>query len=909
MKSLVALLDRKKRSNTLLSPLPSSQIPTASTAQEQVLPSSTNNQVSTSGVLRPPASYRATSNSDLPRHPHLREPTTPQSPVQSIAYHNDPDDDTLADPFAASPSTKLKPTLTPSSYASTRQGSTPNLPNATLHDSFQNQQPVRGGAAQHSDVGHCTPSQTSSQTGAHSNDSASAPAHDGTEKERRLRGRRSFSNFFRPQTTLPTAPVPQVDHSPTRVPDRKSSFFRRGRSGSTPTAARGADQAHTLHHQAATPIPIPTRPQTTDVSLSRRVDKETIPATPKSANPFNETSPDSWVRVGQVRHDPSSPTNARPRALSVPSARPPKIAQPPLPEFPIHLASSLKSNKTTAPLTPKDDVPKTSLVDQPAGPGSSSASASISSFHAAGCGPLESNLRRRPSVKHFKRPSTSVSEEGHAMNTSSSAKIIRKSALKRSSAQTRSASHARQESRATVLTLQSSTPSSEGLKCLGTQSAKHRTSPSLSPATAASPQTPSSLENHGLPPSDSRTLPVLDSIWGSFKSDTAFGSLPSSPSDKNRATNSPGSIPRKPIDYASRPGSLRSLSRRSPWGSSLVPPGSPPVLELPPLPTDQPPALALPMGSVYRRKLSRGLCGRGVLPTPPVSPTDEIEDIQGLGVVLSTSAPDTSLLASSHKGNRSPLSSSRSLSQKLTRSASSPVVRSGPDAAANRSWLSVDLPRSRSASPSLMSESSSQCTPVPGTPRGSSSTADHAVSYLGISSGLLALSRSNLGCENQMVQTGDLHSDRPSNRFGDEEDSDIRLSMFPSVPLGVSRPDTRYKRSMGVEYSGLLSRSWNEEPLPTPPVTPGWFAQAFDAPAQNEQVCTEPEGYDDIPPIQLGGLARTRRQRHVQNTPSSSSNDASSDGVMESDAPVLPSRRMDWRSGMLADQKRMAPNL
>ncbi|QRW01538.1 Treacle protein [Ceratobasidium sp. AG-Ba] len=908
MKSLVALLDRKKRSNTLLSPLPSSQTPTASTAQEQVLPPSTNNHVSTSGVLRPPASYRATSNSDLPRHPHLREPATP---VQSIAYHNDPDDDTLADPFAASPSTKLKPTLTPSPYASTRQGSAPNLPNATLHDSFQNQQPVRGGAARTSDVGHCTPSQTSSRTGAHSNDSASAPAHDGIEKERRLRGRRSFSNFFRPQTTLPTAPVPQVDHSPTRVPDRKSSFFRRGRSGSTPAAAWGADRAHTLHHQAATPRPIPTRPQTTDVSLSRRVDKETTPTTSKSADLFNETSPDSWVRVGQVRHDPSSPTNARPRALSVPSARPPKIAQPPLPEFPIHLASSLKSNKTTAPLTPKDGVPKTPLVDQPAGPGSGSASASISSFHAAGCGPLESNLRRRPSVKHFKRPSASVSEEGHAINTSSSAKIIRKSALKRPSAQT----HARQESRVAVSldvpTLQSATRSSEqGLECLGAQGDRHRSSPSLSPATA-SPQTPSSLEReHGLPPSDSRTLPVLDSIWGSFKSETAFGSSPSSLNDKNRTTNSPGSIPRKPVDHASRPGSLRSLSRRSPWGSSLVPPGSPPVLELPPLPTDPPSGLALPMGSVYRRKLSRGLCGRGVLPTPPVSPTDEIEDIQGLGVVLSTSAPDTSLLASSHKVNRSSPSSSRSLSQRLTRSASSPVVRSGPDAAANRSWLSVDLPRSRSASPSPVSESSSQCTPVPGTPKGSSSTADHAVSYLGISSGLLALSRSNLGCENQMVQTGDLHSDGPSNRFGDDDDSDIRLSMFPSVPLGVSRPDTRHKRSMGVEYGGLLSRSWNEETLPTPPVTPGWFAQAFDAPAQNNRVCTKPEGYDDILPIQLGGLARTRRQRHVQNTPSSSSNDASSDGVMESnDVPVPPSRRMDWRSGMLADQKRMAPNL
>ncbi|KAG8697026.1 hypothetical protein FRC09_008115 [Ceratobasidium sp. 395] len=381
-------------------------------------------------------------------------------------------------------------------------------------------------------------------------------------------------------------------------------------------------------------------------------------------------------------------------------------------------------------------------------------------------------------------------------------------------------------------------------------------SPLDSPRTPLSASSTSSIGNilrgHGLAPSDSRTLPVLDNIWGSFVSETAFGSLPPSPSDsimgRNRVTKLQSSASRRQtIESTNSPETPRGLPRRRQWNLDLPPPSSPPVVELPPTPIGQSPAMALPLGSVERRKLSRSPSKRGMLLTPPISPTEELE-IQGLDALLSASNSDNSLLASSYNSSSVSSINSRDLPSRLVRSASSPVIRS-PESPVlsvvsdknSRSWLSVDLPRLDSIAPLSRSQTSSQRTPVPGTPIASPfSIGDPDLAYLGASSGtptlILSIPRSesgHVGVPNELTQN-DTQLRYPSFPSVPMEDSDINLSMFPAVPLGIFKPNGR-EMNRGGTCGETRPANWSEESLLTPPITPAWFAQAFDTPSDDEQ--------------------------------------------------------------------------
>ncbi|KAG9128342.1 hypothetical protein FRC07_000454 [Ceratobasidium sp. 392] len=978
MKSLAALLDRKKRANTLVpASLPPSS-PFAPTSQEKLAPPLyTSKHVASSDLLRPPlARHRATSNPNLPRNPHLYEPHTYthpriQSPVQSLVYHNDSDDDTLADPFAASSPIKARSTLPPTSfrplptYTPARRGSSPNLADDTApQDVFQSQKPVRNTQAErNSIVAPRIVSQTPSPTGANSNESVSAPIIDITGKGRRLRERRSLSNLFRSQaSSLPdwrlyiaavsTGPAPQLPPFPTRVPERKSSFFKRARSGSTPATTQGSEWAHTSRRLSAAPASVPAQSQMVPAPQLRSANRGSARPTPETPSTLGSATPGSWVRVGGVSYDqgsPISPTNARRRALSVPAKppRPTELAPPvPLP----HFVPSASSGKPDAfEVTPEEILP----IPRPEVPsdrqvrptrsahGLRSASVSVSDSHDAGCGPFESNIRRRPSLRYFKQSSASASEGGHGSDSTTSAdRAVRKSALKRSSAQTRQVPHSYPDSRVAVAisttSISHTSAAHQGVSDHRSKAgvAGHRrpmgriilTTSSTNNSPIDSPRTPPSagsassigniLRGHGLAPSDSRALPVLDNIWGSFVSETAFGSLPPSPSDsvlaKNRAINPQKFISRRQtIECTSGPETPRSLPRRR-WNLGLPPPSSPPIVELPPTPKDQSPAMALPLGSVERRKLSRSPSKREMLLTPPISPTEEVE-IPALGVVLSASNSNSSLMASSYNGSSVSSISSRDPPSRLIRSASSPVIRpleSPISDRSNRSWLSINPPRL--GSDSLLS--TSQCTSVPRSPIGSPFSATNlGLSCLGTSSGT-STSTLSISCSegghvenpNEVEQDDDLQLRCVSPPCVPIEDSEISLSMFPTVPLGISKPSRRREVDRSAVRGENLPASWSEESLLTPPITPAWFAQVFDASSENGREGSKPgETGDEIALAQLGSFARIRRRNHVQKA-SSSSNEDSLDGIPVSDIPLPLSRRNDWRSGdAIVYEKRM----
>ncbi|KAG8739470.1 hypothetical protein FRC10_005600 [Ceratobasidium sp. 414] len=897
MKSLVALLDRRKRPNTLIpAPLPSSLSPTVSAPQERLVPPPGSRHTLSPDFLRPPVSHRATSNPNLAPRPHIHEPVMHprrKSPVQSIVYHNDPDDDTLADPFAASSPLKSKFAPLPTSFRSVsapaRRGSSPNLATPALQDAFQNPQPVWDTRDERSSsFALRIASQAQSQTGASSNETVSAPVHDVPGKGRWLRERRSLSNFLRPQVAVSTRPAPQFPPFPA-IPERKGSFFKRGRSGSTPAASHEAERAHTSHLSSTTSAP-PIQPQLLAASPLRIANRETArPPTPSPA------TPESWARASGVGRDQSSPstlTNARRRALSAP-ARPPRPTEP-APPVPVpQLVPSVRpseSNASKVALNQVSPVPRPGILGdrQARAHAIGSGSTPVSNSHDPGC-TFGSNLRRRPSLKHVKQLSISVSEGGHGVDSASSAgRIVRKSALRRTSAQARHGSHTRQDSRVAV---------AEGPVAVGTASVSQLPTPhqgvSDMPPKAdvterrrpvggilhiaplairandrsiGGPGIPPSVSDaslvgnisggHSLAPSDSRALPVLDNVWGSFVSETACGSLPSSPSGSiavgNRAEHLPGPAPRRQtIECPRSPESPRGLPRRRQWNSALSPPSSPPAVKLPPIPIEQSPAMALSFGSVIRRKLSRCPSKRETLLTPPVSPPEETK-IHMLGVTPSPSTSGNSLLASSCNSSIVSAMGSRDLPP-LMRSAPSPIMQSpaspvlgAASDTSDRSWLSVDSPRLRSIPPST-SQSGSQSTPIPGTPISSPiSAGDLGSTNLGTSSDMSgsALSMSlgestHVGVSDESVQKAGLRLSPPSVPV---EGSEISLSMFPAVPMGIPGPYGRREVNRKAERGETLSPDWSEESLPTPPVTPAWFAQAFDTSAGNERECVDVGG-------------------------------------------------------------------
>ncbi|KAG9078971.1 hypothetical protein FS749_008963 [Ceratobasidium sp. UAMH 11750] len=881
MKSLVALLDRKKRPNTLVpAPLPSTPSPTASAHQERLAPPLDSRNTLSPDFLQRPASQRATSDPILERRPHLHGSVL-YPRTQSPAYHNDPDDDTLADPFAAtSPKHALLPTLFRPSSTPAPRDFRPNLATSAPQDAFQNSQPVRNTRHKRNPSLVLRIAGQTTQTGAGSDETISLPAHDIPGKGRWLRERRSLSNLLRPQPAVSVKPVPQLPPFPA-IPARKNSFFRRGRSGSTPAATQAAERAHTTYPLPTPPVPVPVQPQMPAAPQLRSASEATRPAP--------TATPESWARAGGVERDrslPSSPTNTRRRALSAP-ARPPRPTEPPPPVPVPQLIPSMSTSSTTASPVSRPEMPGDRQVRPRA---LQSGPVSVSSLHEPGCAPLGSNLRRRPSLKHFKQSSISTSEGGHGADSASSvARIVRKSALRRTSAQTRHGSHAYQDSRipvaegpvaATTSVPQPSTPH-QGVSDLLPRTNAIESRRPVSGTTQTAPRAnDTSVGGPGrglVTPSDSRVLPVLDNVWGSFVSETAFGSLPSSPSGSiaagGRAANLPSPVSRRQtIDCPSSPESPRSWVRRRQRSSALPPPSSPPVVKLPPIPTEYSQAVALSFGSVIRRKLSRCPTKREVLLTPPISPPKETET-QALGITSSTPTSGNRLLASSCNS-----SSVSSLGSRDSPSPASPV--SGASDTGHRSWLSVDPPCLRSISPSSTSCSGSQCTLVPGTPIALPIT---GLANLGASSGVsdsalsIAFGESvRVGTLDESAQNYDLQSSPPSVPM---EDSEISLSMFPAVPADIPEPYGRREVHRNVLRGETLPTSWSEESLPTPPITPAWSAQTFDTSSGNERECGEETGFrNKIPLAQMGNLARIRR-KHAQNTPSSSSNEGSSDGT------------------------------
>ncbi|CAE6467416.1 unnamed protein product [Rhizoctonia solani] len=211
----------------------------------------------------------------------------------------------------------------------------------------------------------------------------------------------------------------------------------------------------------------------------------------------------------------------------------------------------------------------------------------------------------------------------------------------------------------------------------------------------------------------------------------------------------------------------------------------------------------------------------------------------------------------------------------------------GPDAL---SRLSVQHQKSRSISPSSASHSSSQCTPVPGTPVALRlSAVNHATSYLGTSSGSLAASGPSVRMPRLHEGSGYAESSEGlvmgmSIRSSGTESggvSDVVMGGFPPMPSNQVRP-YQEEKSIGAMISHNTSEGDpREEPLLTPPVTPAWAIHVFDTETEDSSQLSRMEcnsSSDRIPLARSGNLAQMRRQKR---------------GDMRSGLTQLPSRRPD----------------
>ncbi|KAF8607928.1 hypothetical protein BDV93DRAFT_519917 [Ceratobasidium sp. AG-I] len=220
----------------------------------------------------------------------------------------------------------------------------------------------------------------------------------------------------------------------------------------------------------------------------------------------------------------------------------------------------------------------------------------------------------------------------------------------------------------------------------------------------------------------------------------------------------------------------------------------------------------------------------------------------------------------------------------------------------------------RSISPST-SLSSSQCTPVPGTPVASPfSATTSASSYLSESSGSpLASATSALVVPHDRdayVKVRDrsprnrepsMHALSPASAF--MGGSEFSLSMFPSVP--PERAGAHVQGRDGAVGGHAPDIGLHQKLLPTPPVTPAWFAQTFDTPPMDDpEMLDERHFSDHIPLAQSGNLARMRRQKHIHNSSSGSTSSNSSGGSLNpQDSPPVP-RKAGARSSSAPDDRR-----
>jgi hypothetical protein len=682
--------------------------------------------------------------------------------------------------------------------------------------------------------------------------------------------------------------VPTVPPLPDRVPELKASFFIRGRSGSISAASQRTQLTHTFQQQFTAPAPVQLqtsathRPRSTVKELKNITpSRNSISGPLEPSSTVGSRSSDPWVRVGGVGSERSlsnSPTSVRRRVASVPT-RPPRLIEPhpPMPnEQHISRVQGSEADCSTMPSQELSSVrrPGTSAEcsARPGRNGHGVKSASVSipvSYGArtsAGARPSE---QERSSLKHLKQSSMSASEG-----------LVLKSALKYRSAEQPIQTHQKPlagrvepmntSRRSAGLELDSSrlpTPPSEdrlnGSEWASTdppgagnvtshKQANKSAAKSSSPGPGSSDDstgvsigtlggvraTPeravvvsgttgsfgSPAKGHGLATSDSRSLPVLDNIWGSFISETAFGSLPPSPMASIRAkyrapkSQETGTLEQPSPSLASShssPNSSYSPPGQNQWRPGSAPPTAPPVTSLPPVPSRPSPVAALSLSSIPLRKRSRSPADTSTFSIPPIAPTEEA-DLQGLDLMVTSSASDSGLLdvSASDRGKQSTLTGQQT-GPRLTRSTSSPTIRPSPTPNTelipvgvrgydSKARLSVKVQGSRSPSLSSVSQSSSQCTSVPGTPVYVPLLTTHApLSYLGASSGQL------------MLPSLSLNRDRTQTQKGQAPDSEI-------IQDGVEEDQS-------------------EDPLLTPPITPAWVAQVFDTEEDsvNESDCDD----------------------------------------------------------------------
>ena len=214
MKSLVALLDRKKRDRaaTLIPVSHSSSLHPAALPQQerQSALAGTHRPRAQSSSLQPPLlQRRAVSNSDLSQRPLLFPESTPhsrgESPAQSTSYYTESDDDILADPFAASSPSRhnplrcnLFPTI-PDQGASPTTAVAPNIARTAPPSAFQNNLPLRNNRAEWEPSASHQRAVDHTLSRSKANSSEAAP---NGKRGRWLRERRSFSNFLRPQVSV-----------------------------------------------------------------------------------------------------------------------------------------------------------------------------------------------------------------------------------------------------------------------------------------------------------------------------------------------------------------------------------------------------------------------------------------------------------------------------------------------------------------------------------------------------------------------------------------------------------------------------------------------------------------------------------------------------------------------------------
>ncbi|CAE6397765.1 unnamed protein product [Rhizoctonia solani] len=918
MKSLVALLDRKKkdRDNTLVQvPFPST-LPHSAVHQDGLTAIHGVRRTSTpSSFLRPRQQHRAVSDSGHMHRPLLSEPSSyyrGHSLAHSASYYTDSDDGTFVDPFAPSPTKLAKPIRDPPRCASPRRGSEPNTANMFAPSSY-----------------HFRCSQEPSATPLAINEPPPRSGAVGTPggKGRWLRERRSLTSLLRPQQPHnPGEPVPTVPPLPGRTLERKSSsFFARTRSGSTPSASQTSGGAHTppQPYTGLKVIQFPTsaNPQCRTANSEPKHGASYRGSVPLTLASHSHTdSPDSWVRVGGVGRETGlpAPPNTRRRAISVPlppqqSTEPP----PPIPEVQLskYDSKSVSTGASSKPVRTRRPELSTECNSHRSHNRHGTKSASVS---APGPARFSTNDRSgkqdRSALQHGKQLSVGTSEG-----------LVLKSALKHRPAEVNQ-SHwnaliqpvkplkicKREVVHSKINLSQLPILSSEGnLNSFQYPSVTHKdptratkqnnksiSGPSLQPSLSeilggfqgvsareerpvTSSATSGSFNNimkgHGLSTSDSRSLPVLDNIWGSFVSETAFGSsLPPSPiaptnvvdrmiesqEADNRGRNGHNRMNINSANTSSVPHS------KNPWKPGSAPPSQPPVAGLPPVPAKSPPALIASSGSVAHRKRSHSSTNAVTLLTPPTSPTEGVE-LQGLDHTITSSASGN---VSSHSGDKSS-ASRQQLGPRLARSVSSPSIRTSasPEIVYSpidtqdpgaKSYRSVHHQSSRSVMLSRTSHSNFECSPASGTLIAvPPSVVNLTTSDFRTSSGPFITLRK----ESSHPVTPECYILGASTRTPGTVSGGISgtfLGMFPQVPSNRVWPQGEMMSTIDDQDVG--EREQCEEPVLTPPVTPAWAVHVFDADAEDNLQLGRMEhnaSSDRIPLARLGNLAQMRRQK------------------------------------------------